>query len=79
MSRTGFTESFIEQAALAWLESAGRRVRKGAEITPGEPATERADYDEVVLSQRLRDAVLLKLIPGELLGSKVRQILEEAQ
>ena len=31
-----FTESVVEQAALAWLESAGWQVRSGAEIAPGE-------------------------------------------
>lgn len=34
MSMT-FTESVVEQAALAWLESAGWRVRNGDEIAPG--------------------------------------------
>ena len=28
---TAFTESVVEQAMLAWLESAGRQVRGGAE------------------------------------------------
>jgi type I restriction enzyme, R subunit len=36
-----FTESVIEQAALAWLESTGWTVRNGAEIAPGEPAGNR--------------------------------------
>jgi type I restriction enzyme R subunit len=30
-----FTESVVEEAALAWLESAGWQVRSGAEIAPG--------------------------------------------
>ena len=54
---SGFTESVVEQAALAWLESAGWRIRNGAEIAPGEPAAERDDYGQVVLVQRLRDAL----------------------
>ena len=36
-----FTESTVEQAALAWLESVGWPVRHGAEIAPGELAAER--------------------------------------
>ena len=32
-------------------------VRNGAEIAPGEPTAERADYRQVVLDQRLRDAL----------------------
>jgi type I restriction enzyme R subunit len=41
---TSFTESVVEQAALAWVESVGWRVRNGAQIAPGEPAAERDDY-----------------------------------
>jgi type I restriction enzyme, R subunit len=52
-----FDESVVEQAALAWLESVGAQIRNGAEIAPGEPAAERDDYGQVVLGQRLRDAL----------------------
>ena len=58
-----FTESTVESAALAWLESAGWQVAYGPDIAPGMPAAERADYGEVVLPQRLRDA-LARLNPG---------------
>jgi len=58
-----FTESVVEQAALAWLESIGWTLRNGAEIAPGELAAERVDYGQVVLEQRLRDA-LARLNPG---------------
>ena len=60
---TAFTESVVEQAALAWLESIGWTVRNGATIAPGEPEAERSDYSPVVLAQRLRDA-LARLNPG---------------
>jgi hypothetical protein len=30
-----FTDSVVEEAALAWLESAGRLTRNGAEIAAG--------------------------------------------
>ena len=53
-----FTESTVEQAALAWFESVGWSVRHGAEIAPGELAAERSDYGQVVLEQRLRDALV---------------------
>jgi type I restriction enzyme R subunit len=36
-----FTESLVEQAALAWLESLGWRVTHGLEIAPGESKAER--------------------------------------
>jgi type I restriction enzyme R subunit len=39
-----FTESLVEQAALAWLGSIGWQVRTGAEIAPGEAAADRDDH-----------------------------------
>jgi type I restriction enzyme R subunit len=50
----GFNESVVEQATLAWMESAGWQIKNGAEIAPAAPTAERSDYGEVVLSQRLR-------------------------
>ncbi len=63
MTEHGVTESVVEQAALAWLESVGWDVVHGPDIAPGLPAAERHDYGEVVLRQRLRDA-LARLNPG---------------
>jgi type I restriction enzyme R subunit len=72
---SGFTESVVEQAALAWLESAGWQIRNGAEIAPGEPAAERSDYGQVVLGQRLCDALarLNPALPGEALEDAFRK------
>ena len=47
----------VELTGLAWLESSGWTVKNGAEIAPCEPAAERYDYGQVVLEQRLRDAL----------------------
>jgi type I restriction enzyme R subunit len=71
-----FTESVVEEAALAWLESAGWQARNGAEIAPGEPAAERNDYGQVVLAQRLRDALarLNPALPGEALDDAFRKL-----
>ena len=63
MTEKGVTESVVEQAALAWLESIGWQVAHGPDIAPDMPAAERADYGEVVLAQRLRDA-LARLNPA---------------
>ncbi len=73
---TSFTESVVEQAALAWLESAGWQVRNGADIAPGEPAAERDDYGQVVLAQRLRDALarLNPALPAEALDDAFRKL-----
>jgi type I restriction enzyme R subunit len=73
---TAFTESVVEQAALAWLEAAGWQVRNGAEIAPGEPAAERDDYGQMVLAQRLRDALarLNPALPMEALDDAFRKL-----
>ncbi len=57
-----FTESIVEQAALAWLESMGYMILSGPEIAPGELAAERDNYGQVVLEYRLRQA-LVRLNP----------------
>jgi hypothetical protein len=59
-------ESAVEEASLAWLESVGWVVKHGPEIASDGLFAERADYREVVLAQRLRHALLPKLIRGEL-------------
>ena len=53
----GFAESDVESAALAWLESLGWTLKNGPEIAPEEPAAERTDFGQVVLEQRLHDAL----------------------
>ena len=55
--------------------SAGTVVH-GAEIAPGEPAAERDDYGEVVLAQRLRDALarLNPALPAEALDDAFRKL-----
>lgn len=63
MASRVFTESTIEDATLSWLKSIGWEVAHGPDIAPGMPAAERADYGEVVLTNRLRDA-LARLNPG---------------
>ena len=58
-----FTESIVEEAALAWLEEMGYQILSGLEIAPGEIGAERDHYGEVVLARRLHQA-LLRLNPS---------------
>ena len=60
---TTINESVVEDATLAWLGDLGWQVAHGPDIAPDTPNAERADYDQVVLGQRLRDA-LAALNPG---------------
>ncbi|MEK7761394.1 MAG: type I restriction endonuclease, partial [Nitrospirota bacterium] len=59
-----FTESVVEDAALAWLESLGYSVIHGPDMAFGELAAERNDpnYRDVVLERRLRQS-LVRLNP----------------
>src|SRR5258708_7600811 len=71
-----FSESIVEEAALAWTEALGFSVRSGIEIAPGELAAERSNYDTVILPNRLQ-AALHKLNPAlssEVLEEALRQI-----
>ena len=54
-----FSESIVEDAALAWLEGLGYKVLHGPDIAAGELAAERSDpnYRDVVLERRLRQAL----------------------
>ena len=59
----GISESTVEDAALEWLAELDWSVVHGPDIAPDTPGAERADYGEVVLGRRLRDA-LARLNPG---------------
>ena len=76
MTERGVTESVVEQAALAWLESIGWRVAHGPDVAPDMLAAERRDYGEVVLGQRLRDALarLNPDLPGDALDDAFRKL-----
>ena len=51
------TESTVEDAALDWLAGLGWRTTHGPDIAPDTTGAERADYGEVLLARRLRDAL----------------------
>jgi type I restriction enzyme R subunit len=73
-----FTESVVEEAALAWLGVLGYVVLHGPDIAVSEPAAERADpgYRDVVLEGRLRQALarLNPAIPPEALDDAYRKL-----
>ena len=57
------SEADVEQVALEWLSSLGWQVAYGPGIAPDTPGAERTDFTQVVLEERLRDA-LFNLNPG---------------
>ena len=50
-------ESIVENAALEWFGELGYAVGHGPHLAPGEPTAERDSFSEVVLVERLREAI----------------------
>jgi type I restriction enzyme R subunit len=75
---TGFSESIIEEAALAWLGGLGWQIKHGPEIAQGEPHAERTDpsYRDVILERRLRAALtrLNRKLPAEAIDDAFRKL-----
>ena len=73
---SAFTESEVEAAALEWLGDLGWKVAHGPHIAPHAADSERADYSEVVLEHRLRDALarLNPALPAEALDDAFRKL-----
>ena len=78
MTTSTFTESVVEEAALAWLEALGYGVLHGPDIAAGMPGAERSDpsYRDVVLERRVRDALaaLNPALPAEALEDAFRKL-----
>jgi type I restriction enzyme R subunit len=73
-----FTESIVEDAALAWLEELGYAVLHGPDIAVGEIGAERTDpsYRDVILEGRLRLALaeLNTELPPEAIEDAYRKL-----
>ena len=76
---TSFTESIVEDAALAWLEALGYAVLHGPDIAIGMIGAERSDpnYRDVVLERRVRGALTLlnPALPAEALEDAYRKLM----
>ena len=73
---SGFLESVVEDAALAWFGQHGGVVKSGQVVAPGELFAERTDFGQVVLERRLRDALarLNPVLPAEALEDVFRKV-----
>ncbi len=69
---SSFTESVVEEAALAWLSGLGYAVTHGPDLM----GAERADYGQVVLEDRLRQALrrLNPKVPAGALDEALRRL-----
>ncbi len=70
-------EAHVEVAALDWLEELGYAIEHGPDLAPGQPAAERQSFGDVVLADRLREAIkrLNPAIPGEPLEDALLKVL----
>jgi len=70
-------ESHLEEATLEWLGELGYAIGHGPEMAPGESASERDSFSDVVLKGRLREAIhrLNPAIPEEAREEALRKVL----
>ena len=72
----GLTAAVVEDAALAWLETLSWTIAHGPDIAPSAATEERTDYGQVILEQRLRDALarLNPSLPADALDDAFRKL-----
>ncbi len=77
LNESRFNESVVEDAALTWFEELGYAIGHGPHMAPGEPASERNSFSDVVLVARLRQAIwrLNPDVPEEAREEAVRKAL----
>ena len=70
-------EAIVEEAALSWFDELGYAIGTGPDIAPGEPASERTSFADVILVGRLQDAIqrLNPLIPQEAQEEALRKVV----
>ena len=80
MSGGSVSESTVEAVAVDWLASLGWTVLHGPDIAPDTRAAERADYGEVVLTNRLRSALvrLNPSVPDDAIEDVLRRLTRPA-
>ena len=74
------TEDQLEQEALSWLANVGWRHRYGPELAPDGSTPERRDYRQVLLIDRLRQAVALlnPAVPQAARDDAIKQVVDLA-
>ena len=72
-----FNESTVEEAAPSWFEELGYGIAHGPNIAPGELGAMRTSFDQVVLVERLREAIdrINPDIPHEGREEALREVL----
>lgn len=71
------TESIVEDAILSWFKTINYLVLFGPDIAPGEPASERDSFKDIILYRRLNDTLdrLNPSIPAEALDEVRNKVI----
>lgn len=74
--KTNFNESHLEAATLEWFADLGYDIIFAPDIAPDSSCPERTDYSEVILPQRVKDALYNnnRELPAEALEDAYRQV-----
>jgi len=77
MSNHNIYEDELEQAALEWFEELNYEIAFAPDLSPGGDYPERSDYSDVILEERLKDALkrINPDLPQEALDDALHQIL----
>lgn len=76
MNKNKFYESHLEEATLEWFEELGYEIIFGPDIAPDGEYPEREDYGDVILAERLMEALVRinPKFPDEAIEDALRQI-----
>src|SRR5665647_3692223 len=77
MPKNNFCESHLEEATLEWFEELGYEVVFAPDIAPEGEYPEREDYSDVILNDRVRDALarINPKLPSVAIEEAFRQII----
>ncbi len=71
-------EAQVEIVTVDYFRALGYEYIHGPDIAPDREAPQRRDYVQVVLTRRLRDTLLPKLLSGEIEVPEAEAVAEEA-
>ncbi|MEA1961780.1 MAG: type I restriction endonuclease subunit R [Bacillota bacterium] len=76
MSKSNFCESHLEEATIEWFEELGYEIVFAPDIAPDGEYPEREDYSDVILSERLKEALtrINPRLPEDAIEEAFRQI-----
>jgi len=76
MTKNNFCESHLEEATLEWFEELGYEIVFAPDIAPDSEYSERKDYSDVILTERLKEALtrINPKLPSDVMEEAFRKI-----